>query len=136
MTVDINSLEESFKDLTKYSDAQFHTVNKLKEEIEKLKSENKSLQSMIAGNLPSLEFRAPHLGISNEQMICETQISILKERAIIKELNADEVRRFCQLFEVLEKIKGSAVNIDDITVNKMSDAELLKLVVVNDNAGK
>lgn len=128
---DINSIESGFKDLQKFSDEQFHLINKLQAEIEKLKSEKKSLETMLAGNLPSLEFNSPHIGISNEQLICETQISLLKDRALQKELNADEVRRFTQLFEVLEKIKKSAVNVDDVHVNKMNTEDLLKLVVDN-----
>lgn len=125
---DINSLEASFKDLQEYSDTQFHVTIAMQNEIDKLKSENQSLKTMLAGNLPSLEFAAPHLMISNEQLICETQISLLKERALQKELNADEVRRFAQLFEVLEKIKKSAVNVEDVFVNRMPTEELLKLV--------
>lgn len=128
---DINSIESSFKDLQAYSDEQFHLINKLQAEIEKLKSENKSLQTMLAGNLPSLEFATPNIGISNEQLICETQISLLKERALQKELNADESRRFAIFFEILEKIKKSAVNVDDVKVNAMPTEDLLKLVVDN-----
>ena len=129
---DINSLESSFKDLQTYSDTQFHTINEMQTEIEKLKSENQSLKTMLGGNLPMLDFNTPLIGISNEQLICETQISLLKERALQKELNADEVRRFAQLFEVLEKIKKSAINVDDVIVNKMSTEDILKLVVNND----
>lgn len=130
---DINSIEASFKDLQSYSDSQFHTINSLKQEVEKLKSENQSLKLMIDGNFPSLEFNPGTMGISNEQLICETQISLLKERAMQKELNADEVRRFTQLFDVLEKIKKSAINVDDVVVNKMTNEELLKLVVDNES---
>ena len=131
---DINSLEASFKDLQEYADTQFHVAAAMQREIDKLKSENQSLKSMLSQNLPSLEFNLPM--ISNEQLICETQILILKERAIQKELNADEVRRFTQLFDVLEKIKGSAINVDDIIVKQMSNEELLKLVVNNEPASK
>jgi predicted RNase H-like nuclease (RuvC/YqgF family) len=133
MSDTINEMESAFKDLTVYSDAQFHTINKLKQEVERLQSENKSLKQMIEGNLPSLEFTANGIGISNEQMICETQISLLKDRAMQKELNADEVRRFSQLFEVLEKIKGSATNVDDVIVKRTSTEDLLKLVVNNES---
>lgn len=129
---DINEMESAFKDLQVYSDTQYHTIDSLKKEIEKLNGENKSLKLMLESNLPNLEFNVQGIGISNEQIICETQISILKERAIQKELNADEVRRFGQLFEVLEKIKKSAVNVDDVRVQKTSTEDLLKLVVNND----
>lgn len=69
-----------------------------------------------------------NIGITNEQLICESQIYILKERAMQKELNADEVRRFSILFEVLEKIKKSTENVQDIGIQQMSTEEILKLV--------
>lgn len=124
----IKELESSFKELQKYSDAQFQTVNELQKEIDRLNSENRSLKQMLEGSLPSLGFRPGQLGISNEQLICETQIFILKERATKGELNADEVRRFASLFEVLEKIKKAAQYTPDASIQKMSDAEILQLV--------
>lgn len=130
---DINSMEESFKDLQVYSDTQFHTIENLNKEVNRLRSENQSLKTMLEGNLPSLEFTPTLIGISNEQLICETQITILKEKAIKAELNADEVRRFSQLFEVLEKIKKTSTNVDDVIVKRTSTEELLKLVVDNGN---
>lgn len=78
-----------------------------------------------------LEIVQNSTGISNEQLICESQIYILKERAMQKELNADEVRRFATLFEVLEKIKKSTENVPDAHLEKLSDNELLQLVVTN-----
>ncbi len=129
--MDIKQLEESFQDLQKYSDTQFHTVNELKQEINKLQSENSSLKLMLEGNLPSLELSSGHIGISNEQLICESQIYILKERAMQKELNADETRRFSILFDVLEKIKKAAQYTPDANIQKMSDAEILQLVSID-----
>lgn len=124
---DINSIEQSFKDLQEYSDTQFHIVKTMEKEISILKAQNESLKLLISGN------GSNDIGITNEQLICETQISLLKDRAVQKELNADEVRRFTQLFEVLEKIKKSSVNVDDVTIKQMSDQDLLKLVVSNDS---
>lgn len=133
---DINSLENSFKDLQDYSDKQFHTINSLKQEIEKLKQENNSLKTILEGNLPPLEFKNSSIGISNEQIICETQLKLLKDTAMRRELNADETRRFATFFEVLEKIRKTEVNVEDVVVKNTSDEDLLKLVVSNDNTGK
>lgn len=77
---------------------------------------------------PPLEITENHTGISNEQLICESQIYILKQRAMQKELNADEVRRFQILFDILEKIKKSTNSVEDVGINKMSTEEILKLV--------
>lgn len=129
--MDIKELESSFKDLEQYSDKQFTVINELNQEISRLKSENDSLREMLQGNLPALEFSPSHIGISNEQLICETQITLLKQNAMTRELNADEVRRFSMLFDVLEKIKKSTDNTPDVSIQKMSTDELLKIVSIN-----
>lgn len=128
--MDIKELEDNFNTLSAYSDKQFKTINELNREIEKLKAENISLQKMLEGNLPQLEFENGHLGISNEQMICETQLCILKDRAIQKELNADEAKRVSLYVEVLEKIRKNHKT-EDMSIKKLSDTEILKLVVDN-----
>lgn len=130
--MNIQDLENNFKELQQYSDNQFGLVNDLKKEIEKLTAENKSLQKMLEGNLPSLEFQQGHIGISNEQLVCETQIHLLKEQAVQRQLNADETRRFATFVEVLEKIRKTG-NAEDSKVRKLSDDDLLKLVVNNDS---
>lgn len=130
---DINSLESKFKDLQGYSDAQFHTIDSMKAEIEKLKLENNSLKQLVEGSFPNLEFgNSNHIGISNEQLICETQIFLLKEVAITRQLNADETRRFATFVDVLEKIRSNNED-KDLTLEKFSDSDLLKLVVDNGN---
>ena len=98
-------------------------------DIQNLEEEFKQLK-----DLPPLEMTVNNTGISNEQLICESQIYILKERAMQKELIADEVRRFSILFEVLEKIKKSTDNVPDMAIQKMTDIELLQLVGNNGTA--
>lgn len=121
----INDLEKSFNDLQSYSDNQFKTIQELKKQIKKLEEENKSMKSMLESNLPALTFDG--LGISNEQLVCETQITILKDKAITRELTFEEAKKFAIFTEVLENIKKASKN-NDISVQKLSDEELLKLV--------
>jgi polyhydroxyalkanoate synthesis regulator phasin len=121
----INDLEKSFNDLQSYSDNQFKTIQELKKQIKKLEEENKSMKSMLENNLPALTFDG--LGISNEQLVCETQITILKDKAITRELTFEEAKKFAIFTEVLENIKKASKN-NDFSVQKLSDEELLKLV--------
>jgi polyhydroxyalkanoate synthesis regulator phasin len=121
----INDLEKSFNDLQSYSDNQFKTIQELKKQIKKLEEENKSMKSMLESNLPALTFDG--LGISNEQLVCETQITILKDKAITRELTFEEAKKFAIFTEVLENIKKASKN-NDFSVQKLSDEELLKLV--------
>jgi len=122
---DVNDLEKSFNELQSYSDSQFKSIVELKKQIKKLEEENGSLKSMLENNLPSLAMDM--LGVSNEQLICETQITILKDKAVTRELTFEEAKKFAIFSEVLENIKKNTKS-SDISVQKMSDDELLKLV--------
>jgi glucose-6-phosphate-specific signal transduction histidine kinase len=122
---DVADLEKSFNELQSYSDSQFKSILELKKQIKKLEEEKAGMQSMLESNLPSLTFDG--LGVSNEQLICETQITILKDKAVTRELTFEEAKKFAIFSEVLENIKKNTKT-SDINVQKMSDAELLKLV--------
>lgn len=121
----IADLEKSFNELQSYSDSQFKSIVELKKQIKKLEEENGSLKSMLENNLPSLTIDG--LGVSNEQLICETQITILKDKAITRELTFEEAKKFAIFTEVLENIRKNSKS-SDINVQKMSDDELIKLV--------
>jgi polyhydroxyalkanoate synthesis regulator phasin len=131
--MDINDLEKDFSEQKDYVDAQFKTIVVLQKKISKLEEENSSLKVMLEGNLPSIAFATEDLvaGISNEQLICETQILILKERAINGELTLEEARKFELYTNVLKDIKKSGNPIDKYNVSKVSDADLLKIVESN-----
>jgi hypothetical protein len=130
--MDINDLEKSFSELQEYSDNQFRTINSLKKEIDKLKEENKSLKLMVEGNVPPIGFATNNfnspLGISNEQLICETQLTILKDRAITRELTFEEAKKFAIFSEILTDIKINNSKSNDIMVEQMPVEDLLKLV--------
>jgi hypothetical protein len=126
---DIGDLEKSFTELQNYSDTQFKTIQELKKQIKKLEEEKASMKTMLENNLPTITFDG--LGVSNEQLICETQITILKDKAVTRELTFEEAKKFAIFTEVLENIKKSSKN-SDINVQKLSDEELLKLVESSD----
>jgi hypothetical protein len=128
---DVADLEKSFNELQNYSDSQFKSIVELKKQISKLQEENKSLKAMLENNLPTLSFEG--LGISNEQLICETQLTILKDKAITRELTFEEAKKFAIFTEVLEKIRLSTKT-SDVNVQKLSDDDLLKLVEGSDGS--
>jgi hypothetical protein len=130
---DINQLEEGFQELQKYSDSQFHLVNKLREDIARLESENKSLKIMIEQNLPSIGLQVGDvsLGISNEQLICEVQLNMLKDLAVGRSLTLEETKRFEIYTKILKDIKSGNKNAVDINIQKMSDEELIKAAAIN-----
>lgn len=122
---DINDLEKQFSELQNYSDNQFKSIVDLKKQIKRLEEENASLKKMMETSLPSITFDG--LGVSNEQLVCETQITILKDKAITRELTYEEAKKFAIFTEVLESLRKSSKN-SDINVQKLSDEELLKLM--------
>jgi len=122
---DIQDLEKQFSELQNYSDSQFKSIVELKKQVKRLEEENASLKKMMESNLPAISFDG--LGVSNEQLVCETQITILKDKAITRELTYEEAKKFAIFTEVLESLKKSSKN-SDINVQKLSDEELLKLM--------
>jgi len=122
---DIADLEKSFNELQSYSDSQFKSIVELKKQIKKLEEENASLKKMMETSLPALSFDG--LGISNEQLICETQITILKDKSITRELTFEEAKKFAIFTEVLDNLKKNTKS-SDVNVQKISDEDLLKMV--------
>lgn len=127
---DISKLEDNFSELTEYSEAQFKTILNLQKEIEKLQSENRNLKLILEQNTPSI-IPDLGLGISNEQLICETQLQFLKEQAITRQLTMEEARKVELFSNVLEKVKGKKVDDNGASVHKLSEEELLKIVNVS-----
>jgi hypothetical protein len=133
-------MEKSFTELQEYSDTQFRTIVELRKQLEAAKEEVKSLKKMLESNVPfttpisfgNVPQIAP-IGISNEQLICETQIVLLKERAISRELTLEEAKKFQIYTTILTEIHKNNEDAPDLSVQKLSDDELLKLVVDNDS---
>lgn len=105
--MDIKDLNDSFNDLQSYSDAQFKTIVELNKQIAQLKAENESLKLMLNENIPNISLQTSDIGIgiSNEQLICETQILLLKNDAMFRPLTMEEARKLEIFSNVLEKVK-------------------------------
>jgi len=130
----LDDMEKSFNELQEYSDTQFRTIIELKKQIDNLKEQNNLFKKQLEGNLPQLGINVPQfesLDVSNEQLICEAQITLLKERAISRELTLEEAKKFQIYTTVLENIRKKQEDVPNLTVQKLSDDELLKLVVDN-----
>lgn len=136
----ITDMEKSFTELQEYSDTQFRTIIELKKQLENAKEEVKSLKHMLENNVSQIApltisnmSQITPLGISNEQLICETQIALLKERSISRELTLEEAKKFQIYTTILSDLHKNKEETRDLSVQKLSDDELLKLVVNNDS---
>lgn len=112
------------KELADYSEAQFKTIVKLQEENKQLKEENARLETILSVQAPIQVTNIP--GILSERIVCETQIYLLKERAIRQELTLEEARKLQIYTDILEKI-GPREKSNELKI-EATEAELLHLV--------
>lgn len=124
---DVSQLEKEFTELQDYSSAQFSVIRKLQEKIDKLEAENKHLQTIVNEKAGLIQLGISDIipGISKEEIICETQIELLKQDALTRPLTKDEVQKFQILSDILGNIKKSKKPEDDS--NKIETAELLRI---------
>ena len=129
--MNIDDMEKSFKDLQAYSDEQFRTLNKLRKENEALKQEIKTLRQTVENSLnSSLNLPVSDLsvsGISNEQLICETQLAMLKEIALTRQLTLEESRKVETFYKILSGIRTNKEDVKDLQIEKLSEAELISI---------
>ncbi len=124
----IDDMEKSFIDMQNSNDEQFKTIVELKKQIEFLQAENKRLKDssvipIIGGN-----------NISNEEIICLTQLTILKDRATRQELTKEECQKTEIYVKILESIRKNSEK-DNTDFDKMTEEELLKIVGDDLNVG-
>jgi len=130
----IDDMEKSFKDLQAYSDSQFRTINSLKKEISALKEENANLRKSLESSVPNLTLQVTDLnplGISNEQLICETQIAMIKDIALARQLTSEECKKLEVLYKIINSIRNNKEDTKDVHVETLYEAELISIVTGN-----
>lgn len=131
--MNIDDMEKKFLDLQEYSDSQFRTINSLKKEIDRLKQENDALKRSLEATVPKLSLDVTNvgvLGISNEQLICETQIAMLKDMAIGRQMSLEEAKKFELFHKVLSNLRATKEDTPDVSVEALSVDELVNLAVL------
>lgn len=111
---------------TQFTNAQVKVVASLQKEVDRLKTENEHLKLMLEATVPVLENKSIDIGISNQRIIAETQLALLKNSAISRELTLEETRKFQIYVDSLEKMKNEKD--DGINANTIPESELLRLV--------
>lgn len=134
--MDIKDLEENFNSLQDHSDAQFKTIVQLQQKLFESESKNKHLLQMIQQNLPSLEFDNLNIvnGVSNERLICETQITFLKERAVLGQLTLEETKKFDIFIKALDLLNKNVKDKDDIDAKLLPINDLISIASSLENS--
>jgi hypothetical protein len=121
---DISQLAEA--SMQEYNNASFRVIKDLQAKISKLEAENESLKIMLEQNVPALiDTSDLGFGVSNEALICETQICLLKNEAIKRSLTKEEVQKFQILTDISLKYKSVHPDAETLKAKQMTQEELL-----------
>ena len=125
----IEKMEKEFVDLQEYSSSQFSVIVSLQKKIKDLEDQNRSLQGMLNGSVHNIRLNVSDIipGISNEEMICETQINFLRQNAMQRELTKEECQKFQILSDVLERLRKTNDKSDHKT-DVLQDAQILSII--------
>lgn len=112
-----------------YNKASFKVIRQLQEKVSKLESENESLKHLLEQNTPTLiDTKDLGFGISHEELICATQISLLKDAAISRVLTLEEVKKLEILTKVKVQFETRNPNSDSISAEQMHPDALMQIV--------
>lgn len=139
----IDRMAEQFtspEELQAYCDAQYKTIislnkkltenerelEKLREEVELLRSQNTTLsaQASVIEKRDGLN----QFQVSDEETTCMIQLAMIRNNAMQRELSNEEAKRFETFAKVLHLIRGKEVKKEDDKLDKLSSDELLKLI--------
>lgn len=132
---DITTLAGEFKELSElkaYTDHQFITIQKLQTENKSLKSEVEHLKKVLNGVVPNQPL-VEEIIVSQEELLIEKQIFLLKERAMDKELTLEETKRLDLLIKNLHLTRGKSNTINAQSKNlseDITDAKLIEMAVI------
>lgn len=124
----IEDLEKSFVDLQEVNDSQFRTIIDLKKQIDALKAENQALKIQQPNGNNFVAVQGNDNDISDEHLICITQLELLKNNAVTRELTFEETKKVQIFTDVLEKIKKNNKAANEFSAEKLPVEDLLRLV--------
>ena len=115
-----------------FSNASFQVIKSLQAKVLELQQKNEQLLSLIEQNTPTLiHTQDINLsGISKEQIICEVQIEMLKNEAVVRQLTKEEAQKFQIFVDILAKYKTVEKNPEAIHVESMTNEQLAASLVV------
>lgn len=132
MSDNILKMAKSFKDLAElqaYCDSQYKTIVELSKKLNRLEEEKRQLELDLskAGGSPSGTSLVLDQNISNEELICLTQLQLLKDISDRGCLTLEESRKFDIFTKTLKDIRTSSKDTGEKFKNLDDDALLALL---------
>lgn len=123
---------KNFGELQTFAESQYKTILQLSKKNHQQDEEIKHLKSLLQKTTPLLLEDSDKLvlskDLSDEEVICRTQLKLLKEMAVERELTLEECRKTETYNKILLSLTaGSKEKLQDKT-KKMDDNQLLALL--------
>lgn len=96
---------ESYSELQKYCDNQYKTLQIIQKENTALKKEIEHLKDLLSSTTTLMSSSVESFQPTNEELICEIQLTKLKDKAFQRELTLEETKRLEILVKSLHAIK-------------------------------
>ena len=117
------------KGLQQLCENQLSSMDDVLEELRLVKEENIKLKTALSNCVQ--DGKITRIIKSNEELICEKQILLLKDQSIIRELTLEEVKKMDLLVKNLNLTRGKSTSISGKSKklpNDIPDAKLIELV--------
>lgn len=120
---------EKYAELKAYSDAQHRTILELNRTVNALEKETVELRRTVASTQIEDRKEKDSLkqNLTDEQAICEMQLSILRDRSLEGELSLEESKKVEIFARLLLTLRNPGKK-QDSGVQKMDSTQLLKLI--------
>ena len=123
----INSFEDP-EQLKQFCESQYQTIVELSQELAELKRSNEELKAKALVSAQGLNASSLiQLNEQDQEIICRTQISLLRNRSMNSELTLEEARKLELYSKILGSVKSKPE--DDMKEIKEMDSEAMLLLV-------
>ena len=131
----LDNMFQQFKDMSElqaYASALNETILNLAKQIDTLKAENQKLKDQVKNNISivpddhRLVEAKPKFETDDEETICRTQLRMLRDISLERELTLEECRKYDVYAKSLQTIKNAPKTVI-VQASKISDKELLSI---------
>lgn len=132
-------MDQDTKDHAKlqaYSNAQTNTIIELSRKLKGAQDEVTHLKKLLEGSVPLVKAEGSSIAdkADDQEYICRTEISKLRDISRDRELNMEEARRFDIYCKILKELIPNGLKKSESEAKKTSTADLLALVRSGDDS--